>query len=337
MEPAPSLLPARVAAIAAGFPKISLLVVGDLMLDQFVWGSVSRISPEAPVPVVRQERESHSLGGALNVARNVVALGGHAVPVGVRGADREGEQVERLCREAGIPPEGLVVAPARPTTVKMRVVAHHQHVVRVDREEDGPLDPAVAVALREHALARLDGADALVISDYDKGTVSPELLAALLPEASRRGLPIVVDPKVRLFAHYRPSTVVTPNAREAAEAAGIAARTERDFEAIGRKLLGMLGAPYLLITRGERGMLLVRAGAGMLSIPTVAREVFDVTGAGDTVVATLSLALAAGATMEEGAILANQAGGVVVGKVGTAALTREELLLSLLPGVQAPS
>ncbi len=322
----PRLGPGRADAITARFPDVALLVVGDLILDQFVWGNVSRISPEAPVPVVRQERESHSLGGAGNVARNVVALGGRVIPVGVRGEDAGGDHLLRLCREAGLPIEGLIVAPGRPTTVKMRVVAQHQHVVRVDRESDEPLEPLVAGVLRERAVSLLDKAMGLVVSDYDKGTIAPALLAALLPEAARRHLPVIVDPKVRLFAHYRPATVVTPNAREAMEAAGLRARSDQDFEAVGRKLLALLGSEYLLITRGERGMLLLGAGTGTLSIPTVAREVFDVTGAGDTVVATLALALASGATMEEGAVLANQAAGVVVGKLGTAALTREELL-----------
>jgi D-beta-D-heptose 7-phosphate kinase/D-beta-D-heptose 1-phosphate adenosyltransferase len=302
------------------------LIAGDLMIDQFVWGSVSRISPEAPVPVVRLERESSALGGAGNVLSNVIALGARALPVGVRGEDREGEQLERLCRSSGSPTEGLVTAPGRPTTVKTRIVAHHQHVVRVDREEDGPLPPAVAQALRERALACLDRAAAVVVSDYDKGAVSRDLLAALLPEASRRRLPVVIDPKIRLFLHYRPCTVVTPNAREAMEAAGMRARTDAEFEAMGRRLLEQLGSPYLLITRGDRGMLLLNAKGGTLTIPAVAREVFDVTGAGDTVVALLALALAAGATMEESAILANRAAGVVVGKLGTATLTAQELL-----------
>lgn len=325
MAQAPRLDPDRAAAIAARFTGISLLVVGDLMLDHFVWGSVSRISPEAPVPIVRQERETHSLGGAGNVALNVASLGGRAIPVGVRGDDGAGVLLERLCRESGLPVEGLVVASGRPTTVKMRVVAHHQHVVRVDREEDGPLDAVVAELVRQRALALLERADALILSDYDKGLISPDLLAALLPTAARRRIPVVVDPKVRHFALYRPATVITPNAREAMEAAGVRARTDEEFDSLGRSLMARLGCPYLLITRGERGMLLVSA-AGLLSIPTVAREVFDVSGAGDTVVATLALALASGATVEEGALLANQAAGVVVGKVGTAAVTPEELL-----------
>jgi rfaE bifunctional protein kinase chain/domain len=332
----PRLDSARASAIASGFQRVSLLVLGDLMLDQFVWGTVTRISPEAPVPVVRMERESHLLGGAGNVARNVIALGGRAVPVGVRGDDRDGEHLERLCREAGIASDGVVLVPGRPTTVKMRVVAHHQHVVRVDREEDGPLGPKIEAQLSRRALALLDGSHAVIVSDYDKGAISPELLRALLPEAARRGLPIVIDPKVRLFDHYRPATVVTPNAREATEAAGRGARTDHELEAISRELRARLGCPYLLVTRGERGMLLVGENTAPLVIPTVAREVYDVTGAGDTVVATLALALAAGATMEEGAILANQAAGVAVGKIGTAAVTVEALLGSMgHPGASA--
>jgi len=304
-------------------------VVGDIMLDRFLWGSVTRISPEAPVPVVRLERESLSLGGAGNVARNIVALGGQAVPVTLRGDDAEGERVEELCRSAGIVTDGLIDAPGRPTTVKTRVVAHQQHVVRVDREEDGPPEPGVAGRLRQRALDLLGGASAVIISDYDKGALSPELLASLLPEAKRRGLPVIIDPKIRLFQHYRPATVITPNAREAMQAAGATAHSEAEFETLGRSLLDRLECPHLLLTRGEKGMLLISSGAPPLAIPTVAREVFDVTGAGDTVAATLALALAAGAAMAEGAVLANQAAGVVVGKVGTAVVSREELLASL--------
>jgi len=321
--------PARANTIVAGFPKASLLVVGDIMLDRFLWGSVTRISPEAPVPVVRLERESLSLGGAGNVARNIVTLGGRAVPVTIHGDDAEGEQVRDLCRSAGIATEGLIEAPGRPTTVKTRVVAHQQHVVRVDREEDGPPEQDVARRIRERALEMLGGAAAVIVSDYDKGALSAELLGQLLPEAKRRGLPVVIDPKLRLFDHYRPATVITPNAREAMQAAAMPARSDAEFETLGRFLLQRLGCPHLLLTRGERGMLLVSSGAPPLVIPTVAREVFDVTGAGDTVAATLALALATGATMAEGAILANQAAGVVIGKLGTASVSREELIASL--------
>ncbi len=296
------------------------------MVDQYLWGGVSRISPEAPVPVVRLERESFRLGGAGNVVNNVVSLGARAIPAGVRGDDRHGELLETLCRDAGITTEALVLAPGRPTTVKTRVIAHGQQVVRVDREVDGPLDAGVAARFAATALSILDRVQGLVVSDYDKGGVSPDLLAALLPEAARRHLPIVVDPKVRLFRHYRPATVVTPNAKEAMEAAAMPARSEEEFEAVGRRLLEILGCPHVLITRGERGMLLLERNGAALKIPAAAREVFDVTGAGDTVVATLALALASGATAVEAAHLSNRAAGVVVGKVGTATLTVPELL-----------
>lgn len=296
------------------------------MLDHFLWGSVTRISPEAPVPVVRLERETTCLGGAGNVVRNIVALGGRAIPVGVRGDDRDGEILERSCRETGLPTDGLVVVPGRPTTVKMRIIAHNQQVVRVDREDDTPLGAAATEAVRARARERLDGAQVLIVSDYDKGAIDPVLLADILPEAARRRLPVVVDPKIRNFQYYRPATVVTPNAREVMAAAGTTARSDEELERVGRDLLDRLGIPHMLITRGERGMLLVERGGGASSIPAEAREVFDVAGAGDTVVATLALALASGAAVLEGAVLANLAAGVVVGKVGTAALGADELL-----------
>jgi rfaE bifunctional protein kinase chain/domain len=304
-------------------------VVGDLMIDRFIWGSVTRISPEAPVPIVREERRSASLGGAGNVARNAVALGGRAVLAGLVGEDSDGQDLRSLCAEAGLPAEGILAVAGRPTTVKTRIVAHHQHVVRFDREEDAPVDDAVTAALARKALAMLDQAQALIVSDYDKGAIAPALLKPLLDEASRRRLPVVVDPKTRLIDHYRPATVVTPNARETAEAWARPVRTETDLEAAGRALQQRLGSPWLLVTRGERGMLLIPREGNVVEVPARAREVFDVSGAGDTVVATLALALAAGASMIEAVVLANHAAGVVVGKLGTAALTREELLASV--------
>jgi D-beta-D-heptose 7-phosphate kinase/D-beta-D-heptose 1-phosphate adenosyltransferase len=296
------------------------------MLDRFVRGHVTRISPEAPVPIVRLDREEACLGGAGNVVRNIVALGGRALLVGLRGGDPDGEAVAAACRAAGVSDDGLVVDPDRPTTVKTRIIAHHQQVVRVDREEDGPVAPRVAGALRAAARDRLERAQALIVSDYDKGAVDAGLLADLLPAAARRNLPVVVDPKPRNFLRYRPATVVTPNAREAMEAAGGAARTDAELESAGRLLLERLAIPHLLITRGERGMLLLSRDGAATAIPAQAREVFDVAGAGDTVVATLALALAAGGSMPEGAALANLAAGVVVGKLGTAALGAAELL-----------
>lgn len=327
MEATPTTLDQkRAAAISARFSGARVVVLGDLMVDRFLWGNVCRISPEAPVPVVRVESESASLGGAGNVARNVVALGGVAIPVGVHGEDADGALLTRLFSQAGIGVSGLLAVADRPTTIKTRIVAHHQHVVRFDREEDDPPAGAVVQALTARAIAALENANALVVSDYEKGALSGELLDTVLPEAARRGLPIVVDPKIRLMPHYRPVTVVTPNARETAEAAGVRVRADADLEQAGQLLLARLGCPWLLITRGERGMLLLSRDGPSLAVPTRAREVFDVSGAGDTVVATLALALTAGAAMPEAVMLSNLAAGVVVGKLGTASLTRVELL-----------
>ena len=296
------------------------------MIDRFIWGRVTRISPEAPVPIVREERRSASLGGAGNVARNIQALGGRASLAGLVGEDADGRDLAGLCAEAGLPADGIVAVAGRPTTVKTRIVAHHQHVVRLDREEDGTVSSAAGAALRARALEAVSAAQVLVVSDYDKGAIGPDLLQAVLTEASRRGLPVVVDPKTRLMDHYRPATIVTPNARETAEAWGRPVGTDADLEEAGRALLRRLGSPWLLVTRGERGMLLLAEGGEAIEVPARAREVFDVSGAGDTVVATLALALAAGATVPEAVVLANHAAGVVVGKLGTAALDRGELL-----------
>ena len=303
------------------------------MLDRFIWGKVSRISPEAPVPIVREERRSASLGGAGNVARNVQALGGRASLAGLVGEDADGRDLVRLCAEAALQADGVVAVPGRPTTVKTRIVAHHQHVVRLDREEDGAAPEGAGAALRARALEAVAAAQVLIVSDYDKGAIEPALLGAVLGEAARRGLPIVVDPKTRLMDHYRPATIVTPNARETTEAWGRPVRTEADLEEAGRALLRRLGSPWLLVTRGERGMLLLGAAGEAIEVPARAREVFDVSGAGDTVAATLALALAAGATVLEAVILANHAAGVVVGKLGTAALDRGELLQAVGSGV----
>jgi D-beta-D-heptose 7-phosphate kinase/D-beta-D-heptose 1-phosphate adenosyltransferase len=301
-------------------------VVGDLMLDRFLWGSVSRISPEAPVPVVRLERETEMLGGAGNVVRNIASLGGRAIPVGVRGDDQAGDALRRLCGDSAVPLDGLVLVRGRPTTVKTRVIAQHQQIVRIDREEAGAHADETRVALRDRSLERLSAVQVMIVSDYEKGAISSDLLNAILPEAARRGIPVVIDPKISNFPHYRPATVVTPNAREAMEAAGRMARSEEEFEALARALIGRLGIPFLLLTRGELGMLLVERSGGAIRIPAEAREVYDVAGAGDTVTAALALALAAGADLLEAALLANLAAGVVVGKIGTASLTAEELV-----------
>ena len=316
----------RAGEIISRFPSSNVLVIGDLMLDRFVWGEVDRISPEAPVPVVRVRRETACLGGAGNVVSNLAALGGKVRCAGVVGEDEAGGQIRERLAATGAELRAVLTAPGRPTTVKVRVIAHNQQVVRVDQEEDSPLDTPVAERLIEEALALLAGSAAVVISDYDKGVLSPALLQRLLAEAARAGLPVIVDPKLTHFPLYQPVTVLTPNLAEAARATAIELRREEDLERAGRKILQMLDAKALLITRGERGMSLFERDGSTVHISARSREVFDVTGAGDTVGATLALALSARASIREAAELSNIAAGLVVGKLGTATVTAAELL-----------
>jgi D-beta-D-heptose 7-phosphate kinase/D-beta-D-heptose 1-phosphate adenosyltransferase len=303
-----------------------VLVVGDLMLDEFIWGKVARISPEAPVPVVEVTGQSFHLGGAGNVAANLRALGGEAVLVAVVGKDAAGERVTESLRATGIVSALAVSDGRRPTTVKTRIVAHHQQVVRADREVAdeiaGPLERALLEGLRIHVPA----CRAAIVSDYQKGVVTPRLMKELLAVAGRRHIPVLVDPKVPHFARYRGTTVVTPNQLEAEQATARPIRGEADLRAAGEKLLKILRCQAALITRGEHGLSLFERGRRPLHIEAAAREVFDVTGAGDTVIATLALALCAGARLPEAAELANRAAGIVVGKLGTATATAQELL-----------
>ncbi len=308
-----------------------VLVVGDVMLDEFLWGRVSRISPEAPVPVVEVTRQSFHLGGAGNVAANVRSLGGSAVLVGLVGRDAAAEHVVGALREAGVEPR-LVSAPDRPTTVKTRIVAHSQQVVRADREESHDVAGPAAEAIRATLRAELSGCDVLVVSDYQKGVVTASLLRSVLPLARRRRKPVLVDPKVRHFALYRGVTVVTPNQLETEQATGVRLHDDRDLVSAGRRILSLLRCRAALVTRGEHGISLFERGRPPLHVQAAAREVFDVTGAGDTVIATLALALAAGATLAEATFLANAAAGVVVGKVGTAQASADEVLAALRGG-----
>ncbi|HKQ05231.1 MAG TPA: D-glycero-beta-D-manno-heptose-7-phosphate kinase [Blastocatellia bacterium] len=319
----------RAEQLTARFAGRRIVVLGDLMLDEFIWGRVRRISPEAPVPVVEVERQTLALGGAGNVAANLVALGAQPVTVGVAGADANAERLRVALHEVGIASDGVVVDPARTTTLKTRIIAHNQQVVRADRESRAPIATAIEEAIVERFTAALDAADAVVVSDYSKGLLTTGVLRATLEAARSRAIPVCLDPKTRSFANYQPVTVITPNHQEAAEAAGLAIEDETSLIEAGRRLLGAIDCRALLITRGEEGMALFTDDGQVTRIATVAREVYDVTGAGDTVIATLGLALAAGASFAEAAILANHAAGVVVGKVGTATVTRDELLATL--------
>ncbi len=314
------------------FAQATVLVVGDLMLDVFLWGDVRRISPEAPVPVVEVRRETHRLGGAANVVHNIVAMGGKARVVGVVGNDAFGLEIRNLLKQAQVSCHGLVTVQDRPTTVKTRVIAHHQQVVRVDREETGPYDVQSLQALVQALETEIRGVDVVVVSDYAKGVVSHELMETLRALAHDFHVPVFVDPKVPHASYYHHVTLVTPNTQEASAMAGRAVVDASSLEAVGRDLLEKLQCRHVLITRGPEGMSLFGAGAPTFHIPTVAKKVFDVTGAGDTVIAAMALAAAAGLDMRKAALLANIAAGIVVGEVGTAAVEHGRLRAALQDG-----
>lgn len=315
----------RANQLISAFAGKRILVLGDVMLDQFIWGKVRRISPEAPVPVVEVANETYHLGGAGNVAANIRSLAGIPIPIGIIGEDFAAERLADLFKKTGIEASGLLAASERPTTLKTRIVAHGQQIVRTDRESKAPLSPESTAALAAAFRQWLPSTGAVVVSDYDKGVVNRALLSEVLPAAKRARIPVLLDPKVHHADYYRPITLITPNHREAELLTGISIENEHQLEEAGRKLLEKFECPYALITRGEEGMSLFFPG-GSHHLPTFAREVFDVTGAGDTVIATLALAQAGGATMEESAILANHAAGLAVGKVGTATVSPVELL-----------
>lgn len=298
-----------------------VLVVGDVMVDEWIWGTVTRISPEAPVPVVAVSDHSFTLGGAGNVAHNLRSLGAHVALAGTVGTDSFAESTAQMLREKAIDADALVRLTDRPTTRKTRIVAHNQQVVRADWESAAPLSPEgrarLAAIVAEHAKR----CDAVVLSDYDKGLFSREIV-----EAALEAPVVVADPKPQNLTLFRGVTCVAPNAGEAARASGIPITGEASLEAAGIRLLEMLECRYVVITRGEHGMSLFGREGERLAIPSVARTVYDVSGAGDTVVAVLSLALAAGARIEDAMRLANFAAGAVVEKLGTATATAEEIL-----------
>ena len=323
-----TLTRARAGRLLAAMAARRVLVVGDVMLDEFLWGRVARISPEAPVPVVEITAQTFHLGGAANVARNVRSLGGQASVAGVVGGDDAGRRLrEALVR--GDVEDALATADGRPTTHKTRIIAHHQQVVRADREETGEIEAALEDALGEALRRSARGAGAIILSDYQKGVVTRRVMTKVLAAARREGVPLLVDTKVRHFALYRGASVVTPNQMEAEQATGVRIRDTASLHEAGRKILKTLRCQAVLITRGEHGMALFAREKKPVEIATAARQVFDVTGAGDTVIATLALALAAGAALPEAAMLANYAAGVVVGKIGTATVSPEEVLAAI--------
>ena len=319
----------RLRTLLGRFARVRVLVVGDLMLDQFVFGQVDRISPEAPVPVVHVSREELRPGGAGNVVSNVRALGGRAAACGLVGRDTAGDRLRRALEEAGASTSGILASRERRTTQKTRIIAHQQQVVRLDHEDGGPPSASDARRVRDVVLRQLARADVLVVSDYGKGVVGRELLGALAEARRRRPFTWLVDPKRANFPHYRRASLIKPNRDEAVQASGIDIRDAASLRAAGERLLARWEAESVLISQGEGGMALFkygpRGGVMVEEFPTVARQVFDVTGAGDTVLATCALALGAGGSLEEATVLANHAAGVVVGRVGTATTTTAEL------------
>lgn len=320
---------AALEALVTGFAGRRIAVLGDCMLDRYLWGRVERISPEAPVPVVELERETSALGGAGNVAANLRALDAEPLLLTVVGEDDDGRRLREEFARRGLDPRGIVTDPERPTTVKTRIVAHAQQVVRADRESRadlmGPaLERLLAVAERE-----LPGCSGLVVSDYGKGVVHPGTLAIALDTARRAGFAVSVDPKESHIDEYRGVSILTPNQHEAGWAQGRRVTDDASLREVGWGLQQRLDAAAVLITRGSEGMSLFERGGRYTYLPTVAREVYDVTGAGDTVVSVVALALAAGAGFPAACLLANHAAGLVIREVGTATCSRAELLASL--------
>jgi D-beta-D-heptose 7-phosphate kinase/D-beta-D-heptose 1-phosphate adenosyltransferase len=323
----------RAQQIVSKFASLRIVALGDLMLDEFIWGEVRRISPEAPVPVVEVKRETWQLGGAGNVVSNLLELGAQAMAIGVVGNDDSAKHLRARLTERRADTEGIVTDASRPTTRKTRIVAHSQQMVRADREDRSPISADIENLIVDTFSRALSKADAVIISDYEKGLLTSSLLRRVIESTQSQQKTICLDPKIRNFAHYRGVDVITPNQIEAERASGVEITDEASLVLAARRIRDLISCKNVLITRGEHGMSLLDDQGEITHIPTVAREVYDVTGAGDTVIATLTLALASGANLNEAAIIANYAAGIVVGKIGTATISNQELLaaLQLLP------
>lgn len=311
------------------FGAVKVLVAGDVMLDRYLWGTVSRISPEAPVPVVKLEKVTLTAGGAANVAANVASLGAKAFLIGAISGDEGGRELPKVLAENNVSAEHLVQFDNRPTTTKTRVVAHQQQVVRIDDEHAHPLDDAQAAVLWSKIKELLFAADVVILSDYAKGCLCQSVLANTIETARKMNKIVLVDPKGKDYLRYRGATLLTPNKSEAAAASGVDITDAASCEKAGQRLLETVNLESLLITLGEDGMQLFERGRASQNFPAVARQVYDVTGAGDTVIATLAIALGAGADLGTAAQIANAAAGIAVEQIGTAAVKQEELIKQL--------
>lgn len=320
----------RLKELFENFKHKRIAVVGDLMLDRYFWGSVARISPEAPVPVVEIESESARLGGAANVAHNIKSLGGEPMLVGVVGNDNSGTLLRDILIENSFTTAGLVVDENRPTTVKTRVIAHHQHVVRIDRETKAEISYTLQHKILEVLRQNIHSLDAIIIEDYNKGVIAKTLIKQLVDLANQYGKIVAADPKFNNFFDYHGVTIFKPNRAEVEEVMGIKLVDDATVEEAGRALMERLGVKNILLTKGEKGMTLFEEGGTVTHVATKARKVADVSGAGDTVISTLTVALASGASMREAASLANYAGGVVCEEVGVVPIAREALFSAVM-------
>ena len=316
----------KLKGIISSFRDKKILVIGDLILDEFIWGKVSRISPEAPVPVVWVDNESFMPGGASNVANNINSLGGKAYIVGVVGNDERAGILKGELEHRGVNIDGIFTDPQRPTILKTRVIAHQQQVVRIDKEKVEPLRDSSIKKIVSFIEGAIDEVDGLIVEDYGKGLITPKLLEKVIPIAKKKRKIIAVDPKEEHFSYYKGVTLLTPNNAEASRAAGFEIKDKATLKKVGLELLKKLKVRVLLITLGEEGMMVFEKGKPPKKIETIAQEVFDVSGAGDTVASTYTLSLISGANPIQAAHIANCAAGVVVGKVGIAVVTQDEII-----------
>lgn len=317
--------------------KTKIAVLGDLMLDRYIWGNVDRISPEAPVPVVEVASESVSLGGAANVSNNVYALGAQVIPIGVIGDDHSGMALKALFQEAGFETSGMITDSSRPTTIKTRIIAHNQHVVRIDRESKSAISEQARRKIMAFLKTIIRSLDAIIIEDYNKGLLTSDLITDVISLANQEHVIVTVDPKFDHFWTYKQVTVFKPNRRETEAVLGMRLTDETTIADAAQRVQQKLACKNVLITLGENGLHLLDANGEHHNIPTRAKKVHDVSGAGDTVIGTLTAALAAGATILEAANLANFAAGVVVAELGAvpiSLLKLREAIIAHEPGMK---
>ncbi|MCX6174425.1 MAG: D-glycero-beta-D-manno-heptose-7-phosphate kinase [Ignavibacteriales bacterium] len=306
----------KLNSLKNNFSGKRVAVIGDLMLDCYFWGGVSRVSPEAPVPVVEVDEEFFRFGGAMNVAYNILKLGGIPFPIGVIGDDNEGKIIRKLMKDSGITDKGIVIDPKRPTTAKTRVIADKQHIVRIDKEKTAAISPSTEKKILGLLRKELKKLDAIILQDYNKGVLTGNLITQIIKLAESANIIVTVDPKFMNFFSYKNVTVFKPNRKETEDVFGIRIKTEEDITKAGFRLLEQLNCKYVLLTLGEKGIALFEKGKLERRVSTIARKVSDVSGAGDTVISTLTMALSAGAEIFDAAYLANYAGGLVCQEVG---------------------